>query len=236
MRDWRYIPLVLLLGLLVACGGAALQRTETPTATPCPCPVATATPLPTLDTQPDPTATPEPTSTPEPPQSGTNLLVNGNFAQGFDGWQFVNGHWTVHRPISCEPTGTSYTQMDRDVAGLDDWPIGGEDWLWQDVAASESHGTVVFRMIEAHHMHEGLAEVTIYGQMDWDEPWEVVFHRPGVESPFGTGKCSFAGPPAAFEYVIPVEETYTAYRLEIHGHMVDAEDAFLFGGLELSVE
>lgn len=188
----------------------------------------------------EPTATPSPTRTPSetpaPPQAGTNLLVNGDFAGGFDGWQFVNGYWTVHRPIACEPTGTSYAQMDRDKAGLDDWPIGGEDWLWQDVAVSESHSTVIFRMIEAHHMHEGVAEVTVYGQVDRNEPWEMVFHRPGVESPFGTGKCNFVGPPAAFEYVIQVEETFTAYRLEIHGRMVDPEDAFLFGGLELSVE
>ena len=212
------------LGVSVLAKPAAVREVTTPTATPRP--TRTPTPAP---------ATAEPTSTPEPPQSGTNLLVNGDFAGGFDGWQFVNGYWTVHSPISCEPTGTSYAQMDRDIAGLDDWPIGGEDWLWQDVAASVEHGTVVFRMIEAHHMHEGLAEVTIYGQVGWDDPWEVVFRRPGVESPFGTGKCSFAGPPAAFEYIIPVEKAYTTYRLEIHGHLVDPEDAFLFGGLHLGV-
>jgi len=232
----RLIP-VLILGLAaVAFGGfataepvAVRQVLTTPTATPCPCPVVRAT------ATSSPIATPEPTSTPEPSQSGTNLLVNGDFAGGFDGWQFVNGYWTVHSPISCEPTGTSYAQMDRDIAGLDDWPIGGKDWLWQDVAASVEHGTVVFRMIEAHHMHEGLAEVTIYGQVGWDEPWEVVFHRPGVESPFGTGKCSFVGPPAAFEYIIPAEKAYTTYRLEIRGHLVDPEDAFLFGGFHLGV-
>jgi len=224
----RLIPIPI-VALVLAAGGVllsefvAVRQESTPAATPRP--TRTATPAP---------ATAEPTSTPEPSQSGTNLLVNGDFAGGFDGWQFVNGYWTVHRPISCEPTGTSYAQMDRDIAGLDDWPIGGEDWLWQDVAAPE-HSTVVFRMIEAHHMHEGVSEVTIYGQVGWDEPWEVMFRRAGVESPFGTGKRSFFGPPAAFEYTIPVEKAYTTYRLEIHGHLVDPEDAFLFGGFHLSV-
>jgi len=229
MNYLKYILLVLLLGLLVACSGAMPQRTETPTATPRVRPTASNTPLVPTPGGTDPTPT-------VPPPSGENLLINGDFEEGFDGWQFVNGHWTVHRPLVCEPTGTSYAQMDRDIAGLDDWPIGGEDWLWQDVAVSGSHSTIVLRMIEAHHMHEGVAEVTVYGQVDWDEPWIMVFHRPGVESPFGTGKCSFVGPPAVFQYVIPVEEAYTAYRLEIHGHMVDPDDAFLFGGFQLSVE
>ena len=191
----------------------------------------------------DVTDTPTPTATDMPgPPSGENLLVNGDFLQGLADWQSVNGYWQAHSTRPCEPTGTHYAEMDRDGTPNDTWPLGGEDWLWQDVAAPDDHSAIVLRMVEAHHMQEqrggrdtgfvpGVAELTVYGRDSSSDPWQVAFFRPSVESPYGTGKCGAYGPPAAFEYVFPA--SFAFYRLELHGEMVNDEDGFLFGGFEL---
>lgn len=167
--------------------------------------------------------------------AGENLLINPQFHDGFTSWNITNGHWSIHAPISCEPTGTKYVQMDQDNGrnGPTGWMIGDEDWLWQDVYTDQPHATLIFSMIEAHHMKSGTAEVTIYGSYD-GQSWEVVYHRPGVESPYGTGKCRGWGPPATFTYTIPSDHSY--YRLEIHGRMNETGDGFLFGGFDLHTE
>lgn len=208
------------LALILSACGAGLDAQQIPS----PASVATATPIAHAPGGQDPTP---------PPPSGENLPVNGDFSYGLTSWEVINGYWTTHRARPCEPTGTGYVQMDRDQAGLDTWPVGAHDWLWQDVAALAPHSRTVLRLIEAHHMNDGIAEVTLYGKAEWDEPWDVVFHRPDVESRFGTGKCGTHGPPAPFEYSILVSQAYAYYRLEIHGQMVNPDDAFLFGGFEL---
>ena len=213
------------------------SATESFSSSPSPSTTAFHSPTATLEGDSASTAT----EMPNPP-SGENLLVNGDFMQGLADWQSVNGYWQVHGPRPCEPTGTQYAEMDRDGTSNDTWPLGGEDWLWQDVAAPDDHSVVVLRMLEAHHMQEqsgpqhtgfvpGVAELTVYGRDSGSAPWQVVFFRPSVESPYGTGKCSAYGPPAAFEYVFPA--SFAFYRLEVHGEMANDGDGFLFGGFEL---
>jgi len=177
MRYWIYIPLVLFLGLLVACGGAVLQRTETLTATPCPCPDATATSFPTLDTQPDPTAAPEPTSTPEPPASGSNQLVNPYFeglhnSTSMEGW--TNSNWDVSiKANNPSPNVTSARLAGPDVHGSAQ--PGPHYFISQDVVAL---GTSLRAEIQCVEQNGGTAYVNVYGDGVLVWSWEAVCGGP----------------------------------------------------------
>lgn len=197
------------------------ESTATPTFTPTKTPTATRRPSPTA------------TKTPQPTPVG-NLLVNGWFLDGFFGWEQENGYWTLHGPRPCEPSGSKYVQMDNDH-GIFNWPIGAHDWIWQDIqTGGASHTKIIFSMIEAHHMQTGVAEITIYGSNDGSN-WVQVYHRPGVESPYGTGKCGIWGPPSQFSYEIDTPG-YIHYKFEIHGQIGQDGDAFLFGGLSMVLQ
>jgi len=148
----------------------------------------------------------------------------------------VNGHWGNHEPIFCDPSGTRYAEMDQDkdrYGNVTGWQVGDEDWLWQDVQAADLHSLVSLSVTEAHHMKSGTAEITLYGSLD-GAIWLVIYHRPGVESPYGTGKCIADMPPEYFTYEIVA--SFPFYRLEIHGRMNEEGDGFLFGNFDLHVE
>jgi hypothetical protein len=218
-----YIPLV------VSNVGNQISPTPTPTNTvilptePVPGPTLIVT-----STPPKSGPTPTPQGTPSP---GDNLLVNGSLFDGFTGWSMDKGYWQVHIPIACEPSGTNYAEMDRDV-GTNTWPVGGEDRLWQDVFVPIPHMKVILSLTEAHHMITGIAEVKLYGSQNGKD-WTVIYQRPEVESPFGTGKCIKDMPPKMFTYEI--QASYPYYQLEIRGRMVHENDGWLIGNLVLKV-
>jgi hypothetical protein len=254
--------LVIGMSLMLLLAACALAESS-PTATPVPTATKTKTVEPSFTPEPtlDPTVTLEPTLAPTEPPTATqpppteeltptpgptispekNWLVNGNFANGsFNGWNQENGYWTapparLHSPPPCSESGTWYLQMDRDV-GPNGWPPPpSEDRAWQDILAPGPHSTVFLHYEEAHHMHSGIIELTIYGRMSGGD-WEIVFRQTGAQSEFGTGKCGRVGPPATFDYAIPVEFPYDEYRIEIYGKMVHEEDGVLWGDFRLSGE
>jgi hypothetical protein len=185
--------------------------------------------------QPGPTPIPSPTPGVVPP--GGNLLVNGDFSDAFAGWNRINDYWGVHdiTDSQCIEENPDWpptmAEMDRDAcADCNTWPVGGEDWLWQDVDAPAPHLTVTLTLTEAHHMYSGTAELTLYGQED--EGWQVIFHRPVPEAPFGAGH--FCETPPSFSYSFP--GGYPRYRLEIHGHLKEPIDGWIVGPFVLKIE
>lgn len=224
-------------------GETAMASESTPTSPPAEAPEPSSTPSaatasPTLPVPPAPssTATAPPTSAVVAP-SGPNLLVNGNFTDGFAGWSMQHGYWRIHditgsRCDANNPDWPDYmAEMDRDrCTGCNTWPVGREDRLWQIVQVP-AHDTVVFQITEAHHMRSGVAEVTIYGADD-GENWTPVFHRPEPDAAYGVGH--FCETPPTFTYSF--DGGYNFYRLEVYGHLVEENDGWILGPLHLSVE
>lgn len=226
-----------ILGVVVvaqplARGGGGGRNTPTPTATVGgETPTLTPTPTPTEEV---PTPTPTPAETTDPPSTGENLLVNGDFNNGLQGWSYVNGHWLVHPPVECDPSITgyydgSYAEGDQDASG--GWEVGQEDWLWQDVAAPV-HDSVTLVIHEAHHQHtDSYPVVTVYGSNDGSN-WTTLFTRVGVASPGERpGKCSSAISPS--RRLPPETNTYvfaggfSQLRLELHYKLVTSDDGVL---------
>ncbi|MDX1436315.1 MAG: hypothetical protein R3335_05870 [Anaerolineales bacterium] len=246
------------LMLLAACTPAENIPTPTSTlqASPTPAPTETVEPTQT----PEPTATTEPTASPTDPPTATspppteaptatppptvspdlNWLVNGDFANGsFAGWNQENGYWTappaaLHGPQPCSESGTWYLQMDRDQRDNGWPPPPSEDRAWQDVNAPGPHSALLLHYEEAHHMHTGIIQITIYGRSGGSDDWEMVFQQVGAQSPYGTGKCGQFGPPAVYDYVIDLEQPYDQYRVEIYGKIVHPKDGVLWGDFRLS--
>lgn len=186
-----------------------------------------------------PTPTATVTATPQPAQ-GENLLVNGNFSDGFTGWSQTNGFWRIHdiTGSQCDadnPDWPDYmAEMDRDrCKACNTWPVGGEDRLWQDVLAPP-HSVVTLMVTEAHHMNNGVAELTVYGSND-GESWEVVFFRAAPDAEWGAGHhCET---PPTFDYTFTSSFTY--YRLELHGTaraVAEDGDGWIAGPLSLTTE
>jgi hypothetical protein len=200
-------------------------------------PTSTETPLPTENATSTPLPTSTPTGTAAPPPSGDNLLINGDFSNGFEGWNQVNDFWRIHDITGSECSQQNpdwpltMAEMDRDDCDdCNSWPVGGEDWLWQDIVAPGPHLTVTLTLTEAHHMHSGTAELTLYGGEVG--AWQVIFHRPAPEAAYGAGH--FCETPPSFTYSFP--GGYPSYRLEIHGHLKEPEDGWIIGPLVLTIQ
>jgi hypothetical protein len=164
-----------------------------------------------------------------------NLLANPDFSGGFSGWSSVNGHWLVH-PTQCDASiwPQEMAEMDQDQTksgAARGWLVGQEDWLWQDVAVPVEHSELLFTIYESHHMSTGIAQTHLYGSDD-GVTWTEVWNRPAPEAlAYGAGKkCE---PVPGFTYTIPVSHSYSYYRLEFHGKMVDEFDGWIFSWLSL---
>jgi hypothetical protein len=125
-------------------------------------------------------------------------------------------------------------EMDRDnCRSCNFWPVGGEDWLWQEVGAPP-HSSVTLTLTESHHMHSGSAEIRIYGSVDASN-WTLVWERLEPDAAFGAGKdCLNGDTPQTFSYTISA--SYPYYRLEAYGRMNEEEDAWILGPLLLTVQ
>lgn len=188
------------------------------------------------------TATPEATSTVTPvptstPAKSENLLANGTFAAGFDGWMMQNGYWRIHdiTGSTCAASNPDWpltmAEMDRDVCkSCNVWPVGGEDWLWQDVVAPP-HTSVTLTLTEAHHMVSGQAEMRVYGSRD-GTTWETVWQRLQPDAAYGAGhRCET---PPSFSYTFSGDYPY--YRVEVHGKINEEGDGWLLGPVSLRVQ
>lgn len=111
-------------------------------------------------------------------------------------------------------------EMDRDVGG--GWPVGGEDWLWQEVQATVDHANVVLTYTEAHHMHTGFAEIRLFGSTDGTS-WDLIWFRPEPEADWGVGH--FCVTPPTFTHTFP--STHEFYKLEMHGMTEQFVDGWL---------
>jgi hypothetical protein len=170
-----------------------------------------------------------------PRGSEDNLLLNPDFADGFNGWNSINSHWLIH-PTNCDsdiwPPDMAEMDQDRTPSGVRGWRVGDEDWLWQDVSVPWAHDQLTLTIYESHHMREGIAETRIYGSDDGDN-WTVLWHRAQPEEEaYGAGKgCE---PVPGYVYEIPLSRSYQFYRLEFHGKMVVENDGWIFSWLSLA--
>lgn len=146
----------------------------------------------------------------------TNLLINGNFSDGFAGWQQENGYWHHGRKWNpCESGGDAQADQDIDkrTGQIRGWPTGAEDRLWQDVAAPAHYSQVTFRSQEIHHHGENVAEIRIYG-FDGSQ-WTQLWRRPALDFPATESQRDWT----ARQYSFAVEQAYPQLRLEFYARI-----------------
>ncbi len=165
----------------------------------------------------------------------TNLIVNPNFDQPisdrFNGWHRLNNHWRISRKRSNPSPNDTAAKLGQDGGrnGPVGWPIGGEDWLWQDVSVSGEHSQVVFTITEIQHMKQGVAESRLYG---WNgRAWQEIWYRPFPDAPRNTPKTRTDW----YTYTYTIPASFSRYRLEFYGKLLDSGDGWKFTLLELSV-
>lgn len=141
------------------------------------------------------------------------------------------------KPMNPTPldTAAKMGQDESGIGGIQGWPTGSQDWLWQDVTPGQLHTAVVFTITEIQHMQAGAggrAEVRIYG---WNGTnWIQIWERLQPEAPMNTPANRLVW--YTYSYTIPVASPFSQYRLEFYGKLMDDGDGWKFALLDLRVQ